>query len=210
MASAARALSEASREGCPLAAPMKTTLLVALAAALALAGCTAQVDSAKQQIEQAKVQIEEAKAALAEAKEEAAQAKDRFDRVRSLTALREERLNIVVSAEFVGTDLTFRLVSAVRSNGEMIPPAYVSRLPLLALETDAANGTAVLCDPLTCQVYFPEGRTLAAYWKDDADRVYSITRPACPDPATCGAPEIELTLADAKVLATTSVGDADA
>lgn len=188
---------------------MRTALLVCLAASLALAGCTAQVDSAKQQIEQAKVQLDEAKAAYEAAKVEAAQAKDRFDRVRSLTAVREERLDIVVRGTFQDDNLLFTLVEAKRSNGEVVPAANVTRLPLLALETDAANASAVLCDPLTCQLYFPEGRTIAAYWQDDADRVFSITRPACPDPAACAQPLVELTLADAKVLATTSVGDAD-
>ena len=187
---------------------MKTALLACLVASLALAGCTAQVDSAKQQIDQAKVQIEEAKAALDAAKEEAQQAKDRFDRVRSLTALREERLDIVVRGDFTDDNLVFLLVSATRSNGDAVPPANVSRLPLLAFESDEANGTAFLCDPLTCQVYFPEGRTLAAYWQDAPERMFSLTRPTCGD-ATCLPPLIELTLDDAKVLATTSVGDAD-
>lgn len=191
---------------------MRKALLVCLVAPLLFAGCTAQVDSAKQQIEQAKVQIDEAKAALEAAKAEAVQAKDRFDRVRSLTAVREERLDIVVRGSFEGDNLVFTLVRATRSNGDVVPVENVTRLPLLALETDATNASAVLCDPLTCQLYFPEGRTIAAYWQDDEARTFSITRPSCPGPqqTACPQPQIELTLDDARVLATTSVGDADA
>lgn len=172
-------------------------LVAALLASLLLAGCTAQVDSAKQQLETVKDNLQQAQDALAAAKKEAGEAKDRLDRVRSLAVLREERVALALAPNYADGTLTFRLVNATRSNGEEIPAENLTQLPPLLLTV--ANATFA-CDPLTCMVVVDEGATVQATFADAPETSWEIV---------AGAPEQPtLALADARVLATTSVGDA--
>lgn len=179
---------------------MRLPLLAALAAAVVLAGCSAQVDGAREQLDTVKQNLDEARAALDQARQEAREAKDRLDRVRSLEVVREERVDLVVRGVLEEDVLRFEVANATRSNGEAVPAANVTRLPLLTLETPEANGTAVLCEPLTCQVYLPPGRSLVASFADAEDRQWVIeNKPGV---------RIELTYEDAPIWATTSAGDA--
>lgn len=192
--------SEASKRGGRLARAMRLPLLAALAAALLLAGCSAQVDGARQQLDTVKQSLDEARAALDAARQEAREARDRYERVRSLEVVREERVDLVVRGVVEQDVLRFEVANATRSNGEAVPAANVTRLPLLSLESPDANGTALLCEPLTCQVYLPPGRALVAYWADAEDHQWLLeNKPGV---------RIELTYDDAPIWATTSVGDA--
>lgn len=170
--------------------PLAATLL---AAAVLLAGCSAQVDSAREQLDGVKQSLDEAK-------QEAREAKDRYERVRSLEVVREETVDLVVRGVLEQDVLRFEVANATRSNGEAVPLANVTRLPLLSLESPEANGTALLCEPLTCQVYLPPGRSLVASFVDLAGHEWVIeNKPGA---------RIELTYDDATIVATTSVGDA--
>ena len=179
---------------------MRLPLLATLVAAVLLAGCSAQVDSARQQLDTVQQNLDEAKAALDQARQEAREARDRMERVRSLEVVREERVDLVVRGVLEENVLRFEVANATRSNGEAVPAANVTRLPLLSLESPEANGTALLCEPLTCQVYLPPGRSLVAAFADAEERQWVIeNKPGV---------RIELTLQDAAIWATTSVGDA--
>lgn len=176
-----------------------------LVAAVAFAGCTAQVDSARSQLDDVKKGLDEAKAALDSARQEATEAKDRLDRVRSLDVLREERVTLVLEAVIQRDILRFEVLNATRSNGAELPLANLTRLPLLSIESAEANGTAVLCDPLTCQVFVPSGASVLAFFQDDDSHQYVLQNAPCGE-ASCAV--ATLTLQGAEVLATTDAGDA--
>lgn len=179
---------------------MRPSLLAALAVALVLAGCSAQVDGAREQLDGAKQNLDEARTALDEARQEAREARDRLDRVRSLEAVREERVDLVLHAVVERDVLRFEVERATRSNGEEVPAANLTRLPLLSMESPEPGGTAVLCDPLACQVYLPPGRALVASFVDAGDRQWVLeNKPGV---------RLELGYDDAPIRATTSVGDA--
>ena len=179
---------------------MRFLLAATLGAAVLLAGCTAQVDGAREQLDAVKQNLDEAKQALDAARQEAREAKDRYERVRSLEVVREERVTLVLRGVIEQDVLRFEVANATRSNGESIPPANVTRAPLLQLESEEANGTAFVCEPLTCQAYLPPGRALLASWAGlDGQQFVLENKPGV---------RIELTHAAADVLATTSVGDA--
>lgn len=177
---------------------MRAVLLVSLGLSLALAGCSAQVDGAREQLDDVKTNLDEAKAALEAARQEAREARDRLERVTSLAVLREERVTLTVRAVIEGDVLRFEVTNATRSNGDVVPKANITRLPLLSLQ-DASGGMATACDPLTCRVSLPAGASVLAHWVDAPDHEYVIER---------GASRMELALAEARILATTDAGDA--
>lgn len=175
---------------------MRFPLLAALAAALLLAGCTAQVDSARQQLDTVKESLDEAKAALDAARQEAREAKDRYERVRSLTIVREESVRLVLQPELSKTSMGFVVLNATRSDGTEIPSANLTKLPLLGVDSPERPFT---CDPLTCRFFVAEGDSVVVAFLDAPDEKVTLTS---------GAPLPRLVLEGARVLATTSAGDA--
>lgn len=133
--------------------------LVLLVPALLLAGCT--------QLDEGKAKLAEAQQNLDEAKREAQEAKDRFDRVKSATIVRTERVDLLVQAVRNETSLTFN-VMAVRE-GYTIPAANLTSVQAIVIQWPGA-GESITCDPLTCRIGTSEP-ALTWGWADETARV---------------------------------------
>lgn len=174
---------------------MRPLLVLVLLAPALLAGCT----QAQEGLDDAKQALAEAQQGLADAQREAQEARDRFDRVRSMDVVREERVELRVRPAWDNGTLTFAVANATRSNGDSIPPANVTGLPLLSVE--GAGGLTFRCDPLTCAVELADGESVTVRFVD---------APALGWTLTAGAPLEDLTMSGARVKATTAAGDATA
>lgn len=120
-----------------------------------LAGCT-QFDDAQRAAEDAKIQLDEAR-------QDAQEAKERYERVKSATIVRTERIDLKLSAKIANGTVRFD-PNATRA-GVSIQDENLERLPPLVLE---GSGFRVTCDPLACSAELPEEGILLS-WADDAD-----------------------------------------
>lgn len=161
--------------------------VLVLVLAASLAGCT-----------EAKEGLDDAKQALADAQREAQEARDRFDRVRSMDVVREERVELVLRPAWENGTLSFSVLNATRSNGDAVPVENITALPLLELTSDALT---FRCDPLTCAVGLAEGTSVEARFVDAPNVGWTLT---------AGDPLEDLRLESARIHATTAAGDATA
>jgi hypothetical protein len=164
-------------------------------AAVLLSGC-AQLDSAKGE-------LEEARQGLAEAQREAQEARDRYDRVKSATIVRTERVDATAWPLIENGTLRFD-VEAARGT-VAIPRANLTAMEPLAVRV----GNATLwCDPLTCEIGLPpEGVELS--WQGGEPWAHYPQTTVCADrgalPERCGQPPLSKKDAEARV--TTAVSD---
>lgn len=149
--------------------------LLILVLVLPLAGCT--------QLDDAQAKLDDARAELDEARAEAQAAKDRYDRVRSATVIREERLVVVVSPKSNETEFWFDHAAwraEFGGNGTLIATENLTSLPPIRLRTSAYD---VTCDPMTCRGAIT-GLDVNVTWADGAQGGFTLVggNAAC-DPA---------------------------
>lgn len=196
--------------------------LALVAAPVLLAGCTEQVDAAKQELEQAKEGLAKAQQEIAEAREAAQQARDRYERVRSLTIVRTEKVDLVLTpvVDAESGDVSFE-PNATR-NGVAVPRANITALPPIVVRLAespydgdplAAGDASFVCDPLSCVIRLRSNVLLAFEndargfaWQVDANGTLLAYREGSWWIAT--PTDFGFALDDASVLATTSAGDA--
>lgn len=174
---------------------MKT--LAILLVMVLLAGCT-QLDDAKEAAAEAQRKIDEAK-------REAQEAKDRYDRVKSATIVRTEKVHLAVYALSNDTTVWFR-AEAERA-GTRIADANVTGLPLVKLSTSAWS---VTCDPIDCRVDLA-GEDVTVEWADGTPGLLVLKggRSACDgtdlSKMDCASQKLDRDNAEARV--TTKAGD---
>lgn len=173
-------------------------LLAVLLSAPLLAGCTS--------LEAAQKSVDEATTALADTKRDLDEARERYDRVKSLQALRAERVDLVAVPVVENGILRFQ-VNATR-DGVAIPLENLTRAPRVILWFGDEPRALLGCDPLTC-LFNLQNRTVEMAWEDHADTRAAFP-PACGTVAHARCAMPRLVYEGAQVLATTSVSDATA
>lgn len=160
-----------------------------LLAALLLPGC-AELDTAKEQVSEAQDRLETARGEL-----DALRA--RLERMRTLTAIRQEVLDVAVAPRLDADGLLRFEINATR-DGVAIPAANVTRVAPIAVRAD--GGAWVLCEPVTCAVPVAEGARVEVRAAPEDGTGCVVTRDV--------APACSVELSDATAWVTTSVGDA--
>lgn len=176
------------------------------------AGCAA-LDSAKEGATQVQDGLEEARAKLQQAQEELSEAKARYERVRSLTVIRTEAVDLNLTPVYDAEARTLGFTANATRGEDALPSENLTRLPRLTVSLTGGQDATFQCDPLTCRFILEEGDEAKVTWEDHSGESWLLDRsglighctPVCVVPAPEGT---QIRLADAEVLASTSVGDA--
>lgn len=121
-----------------------------------LTGCTA-LNGAKDQVDKLKQEAQDLKA-------QAEAAKARYDRVRSLTVIRTEKVDLVLTP--LARDGVLSFSANATRDGIRLPPENLTRLPTLDAALDPAQAPFASCDPLSCRLRYDGGIVLR--WTGDA------------------------------------------
>lgn len=135
-----------------------------LLASLLLAGCA--------QLETARETADEASQALADAQREAQEARERYDRVKSATVVREERVTLYLWLVVENDTLRFD-PHAIR---EQTRVENLTDLPDVRVRVDAME---IACEPLTCEVGVGGSPALVS-WADGTDGSAELPGPSPP------------------------------
>ena len=198
-------------------------LLAALLGPALLAGCTERVDAARQELAEARGRLDEAKREAQELKAKYEEARARYERVRSLTIVREERVDLTLEpiADPELTRLTF-LPNATRG-GVPVPAENITRLPFIAVQLrdevhlgapDEAGQPMFGCDPAACAIALVPGIVVLLGWAEDGVFTHQVLDDGTLLAYRDGSWEVTdaagfgLARADAEVRATTSAADA--